>query len=218
MASLRLRGFAWKIRWHCRASPSFTPQDRDIAAFADAMSTSYGALIELFSVDPASGAETELADTSITNLLAELPVLETQANGANLGLQLADGTQVRFASTARTGTFLYSLAVQQMQATSFVTDNYNLDMQWLNTVDQPLLDEAAYWRHRPAGQRRQRHRQQRGDQHRRQRPERKRHRHRRHHCRGRQHRVQRLRRVRCYPHDRRERLCGPAERQWRRRL
>jgi len=37
------------------------------------MSTSYGAPIELFSVDPASGAETELADASITNLLAELP-------------------------------------------------------------------------------------------------------------------------------------------------
>ena len=41
-------------------------------------------------------------------------------------------------------TFLYALAVQRMQATSFVTDNYNLDMQWLNTVDQPLLDEALY--------------------------------------------------------------------------
>jgi hypothetical protein len=117
-----------------------------------AMSTSYGAPIELFSVDPASGAETVLADTSITNLLAEPPVLETQANGANLGLQLADGTQVRFASTARTATFLYSLAVQQMQATSFVTDNYNLDMQWLNTVDQPLLDEADYWSERAAAE------------------------------------------------------------------
>jgi hypothetical protein len=35
--------------------------------------------------------------------------------------------------------------VQQVQATSFITDDYNLDMQWLNTVDQPLLDEAVYW-------------------------------------------------------------------------
>jgi hypothetical protein len=110
--------------------------------------TSYGAPIELFSVDPASGAPTELADTSITNLLAELPVLEMQANGANLGPQLADGTQIQFASTARLATFLYAVAVQQMQATSFVTNSYNLDMQWLNTVDQPLLDEALYWSER----------------------------------------------------------------------
>jgi hypothetical protein len=54
------------------------------------MSTSFGAPIELFSVDPLTGVQTELADTSITNLLAELPVLETEANGANLGLQLAE--------------------------------------------------------------------------------------------------------------------------------
>ena len=74
---------------------------REFAAFADAMSTSYGAPIELVSVDPGSGQQTELADTSIANLLAELPVLETTANGVNLGLRLADGTQVRFASTAR---------------------------------------------------------------------------------------------------------------------
>jgi hypothetical protein len=109
------------------------------------MSTSYAAPIEVFSVDPWSSAQTELADTSATNLLAELPVLETEANGANLGLQRADATQVQFASTARLATFLYSLAVQQMQATSFVTDDYNLDMQWLNSTDQPLLVEAAYW-------------------------------------------------------------------------
>ena len=32
-----------------------------------------------------------------------------------------------------------------MQATSFVTDNFNLDVQWLNTVDQPLLNEAVGW-------------------------------------------------------------------------
>jgi len=108
------------------------------------MPTSYGAPIELFSVDALTGAQTELADTGSTNLLAELPMLETEANGVNLGLQLADGTQVQFASTARLATFLYALAVQQMQATSFVTDNYNLDMQWLNTVDQPLLDEAVF--------------------------------------------------------------------------
>ena len=75
-------------------------------------------------------------------------MLETEAGGANLDLQLADGTQVQFASTARLATFLYSLTVQQMQATSFVTDNYNLDMQWLNTIDQPLLDEAVYWSER----------------------------------------------------------------------
>ena len=124
------------------------PSQTEFAAFADAMSTSYGAPIELVSVDPFSGAQTELADTSAGNLLAELPVLETQANGVNLGLQLADGTQVQFASTARLATFLYSLAVQQMQATSFVTDNYNLDMQWLNTVDQPLLQEGVYWSER----------------------------------------------------------------------
>ena len=90
-------------------------------------------------------APTELADTSITNLLAELPVLETTANGVNLGLRLADGTQVRFASTARLADFLYATAVQQMQATSFVTDNFDLDVQWLNTVDQPLLNEAVGW-------------------------------------------------------------------------
>lgn len=46
-------------------------------------------------------AETKLADTSVTNLLAELPVLETVVNGASLGLQLADGTVIPFASTAR---------------------------------------------------------------------------------------------------------------------
>ena len=124
------------------------PSQTEFAAFADAMSTSYGAPIELVSADPFSGAQTELADTSVGNLLAELPALETQANGVNLGLQLADGTQVQFASTARLAIFLYSLAVQQMQATSFVTDNYNLDMQWLNTVDQPLLQEGVYWSER----------------------------------------------------------------------
>ena len=37
-----------------------------------------------------------------------------------------------------------------MQATSFVTDNYNLDMQWLNTIDQPLVDEAVFWSERAA--------------------------------------------------------------------
>lgn len=116
------------------------------------MSTSYGSPIELFSVDPNSGAQTELADISVTNLLAELPALEAVADGVNLGLQLADGTQIHFASTARLATFLYSVAVQQMQATSFVTDNYNLDMQWLNTVDQPLLDEGVYWNERAAAE------------------------------------------------------------------
>ncbi len=112
------------------------PTQTKFNAFTDAMSTGYGAPIELFSVDPASGAETVLANTSATNLLAELPVLETEANGANLGLQLADGTQIQFASTARTATFLYSLAVPQTQATSFATDNCNQDMQWLNTVEK----------------------------------------------------------------------------------
>jgi len=72
-------------------------------------------------------------------------VLETTANGVNLGLQLADGRQIQFASTARLADFLYATAVQQMQATSFVTDNFNLDVQWLNTVDQPLLNEAVGW-------------------------------------------------------------------------
>jgi len=52
-------------------------------------------------------------------------VLKTEANGTNLGLQLADGTLVRFTSTARTATSQYSVAVRQMQATSFVTDNDN---------------------------------------------------------------------------------------------
>ena len=37
-----------------------------------------------------------------------------------------------------------------MQATSFVTDNYNLDMQWLNSIDQPLLEEATFWSERAA--------------------------------------------------------------------
>jgi hypothetical protein len=125
-----------------------TPTQTEFNAFADAMSTSYGAPIEVLSIDPFTGVQTELADTSITNLLAELPVLETQANGTSLFLQLADGTPMLFASTAQLATFLYSLAVQQMQATSFVTDNYNLDMQWLGTVDQPLLQEAEYWSER----------------------------------------------------------------------
>lgn len=123
---------------------SSAPTQAEFNAFADAMSTSYGAPIEIVSFDPDSGAQTELADTSATNLLAELPVLETQANGVNLGLKLADGTELQFASTARLTTFLYSVAVQQMQATQFVTDNDNLDMQWLNTIDQPLLQEAVF--------------------------------------------------------------------------
>jgi hypothetical protein len=124
------------------------PAQTEFNAFGDAMSTGYGAPLEVVSIDPFTGVQTELADTSITNLLAELPVLETQANGTSLFLQLADGTQVLFASTAGLATFLYSLTVQQMQATSFVTDNYNLDMQWLGTVDQPLLQEAIYWSER----------------------------------------------------------------------
>ncbi len=128
------------------------PTQTEFNAFADAMSTSYGAPIELFSVDPATGAQTELADTSTTNLLAELPVLEAQANGVNLGLQLADGTQVQFSSTARLADFLYATSVQQMQATQFVTDNYNLDTQWLNTVDQPLLNSAIQWNEQAVNQ------------------------------------------------------------------
>ena len=72
-------------------------------------------------------------------------MLETTANGVNLGLQLADGTQIRFASAAGLADFLYATAVQQMQATSFVTGNFNLDIQWLTTVDQPLLNEAVGW-------------------------------------------------------------------------
>lgn len=51
----------------------------------------------------------------------------------------------QFASTARTATFLYSVAVQQLQATEFVTANYNLDMQWLGAIGPPLLVEAQHW-------------------------------------------------------------------------
>ena len=72
-------------------------------------------------------------------------MLAATANGVNLGLRLADGTQVQFASTNLPADFLYATAVQQMQATSFVTDNFNLDVQWLNTVDQPQLNEAVWW-------------------------------------------------------------------------
>ncbi len=128
------------------------PTATKFTAFADAMSTSYGSAIELVSIDPATGAQTELADTSTTNLLAELPVLETQANGVNLGLQLADGTVVQFASTQGVADFLYAVSVQQMQATSFVTDNYTLDTQWLNTVDQPLLNNAVKWTEQAASE------------------------------------------------------------------
>ncbi len=91
-----------------QAQVTAAPSQAEFAAFADAMSTSYGAPIELVSVDPGSGQQTELADTSITNLLAELPVLETTANGVNLGLQLADGRQIQFASTAGLADFLYA--------------------------------------------------------------------------------------------------------------
>jgi len=44
--------------------------DCDIAAFADTMSTSYGRPIELVLVDPDNQAQTELANTSATNLPA----------------------------------------------------------------------------------------------------------------------------------------------------
>ena len=123
----------------------FAPETTEFAGFASAMSTSYGAPMELVAVDPYSGAQTELANTSITDPLAELPALETQAGGMNLDLQLADGTQVTFDNTGRLADFLYAVAVQLGQATSFITDNYNLDMQWLNTVGQPLLNEAVGW-------------------------------------------------------------------------
>jgi hypothetical protein len=36
-----------------------------------------------------SGQPTELADINVTNLLAELPVLETLANGATQGMPTA---------------------------------------------------------------------------------------------------------------------------------
>ena len=39
----------------------------------------------------------------------------------------------------------YAVAVQQGQATQFVTDNYNLDIQWLNTISQRLLNKAVGW-------------------------------------------------------------------------
>jgi len=84
--------------------------------------------------------------------------LDHHCGGLNRRYQPAGGTaragdageQCQPRLAARLATFLYSLAVQQQQATSFVTDTYNLDMQWLNTVDQPLLDEGIYWTERAA--------------------------------------------------------------------
>jgi hypothetical protein len=56
------------------AEGAAAPNQAEFNAFADAMSISYGAPIEVFSVDPTTGAQTVLADISTTNLLAELPV------------------------------------------------------------------------------------------------------------------------------------------------
>lgn len=121
------------------------PSAGEIAAFADAVWTNNDAPIELFSVDPLTGQQTVLADTSETNLLAELPVLEAEANGVNLGLQFADGTQMPLSTTDRVADFLYAVAAEKTGATQLLTDTYSLDMGWLNSIDQPLLNEAVQW-------------------------------------------------------------------------
>ena len=47
------------------------PTQAEFTAFADAMSTSYGSAMKLASIDPGTGQQAILADTSLTNPLAE---------------------------------------------------------------------------------------------------------------------------------------------------
>ena len=37
------------------------------------------------------------------------------------------------------------MAAQQSQATQFVTDVFHIDVNWLNQIDQPVLNVAQYW-------------------------------------------------------------------------
>jgi hypothetical protein len=72
------------------------------------------------------------------------PSLETLAGGRNLTLGFAN-TILPFDNTARLAGFVYAVAVQSGQATSFVTNLYHDDLNWLNHVDQPMLDVAQNW-------------------------------------------------------------------------
>ena len=111
------------------------PTSSEVAGFESVMSGAYDDPIQVISHEG-----TVLADTSATNLLAELPVLETLDNGRTLSLGLDDGSTISFQDTAHLTDFLYGVAVQKSQADSFVTDTFNQDINWLNQVDQPLLE------------------------------------------------------------------------------
>ena len=112
------------------------PTAAETAAFQRLMSADYAAPIALI------GRDGTLADAGATNLLAELPVLETLAGGRTLSLGLADGTTLQFQDTARLTDFLYAVAAQKSQASTFVTDTFHQDVAWLDQVDQPMLNVA----------------------------------------------------------------------------
>jgi hypothetical protein len=118
--------FGWTVR--------FPEQD----AFAPVLPSSYDVPITVI------GNNQILARTSATKLLAELPELETLAGGRTLSPGFTTTTQ-QFSTTARLADFLYGVAVQKQQATQFVTDTFNADITWLNTVDQPMLRVAQNW-------------------------------------------------------------------------
>ena len=113
------------------------PTAEEIADFTKYMSAAYDAPITII------GSSGILAETKATDLLAELPVLETIDGGRTLSLGLPDGsTTLHFTSTERLTDFLYAAAVQETEATSFVTDTFNADVNWLNQIDQPMLQVA----------------------------------------------------------------------------
>lgn len=121
------------------------PNQQEQDAFTTLMSLAYDAPIELF--QPATLLDSnsqELANTSATNLLSELPTLETLSGGRTLNLIVGD-TTLPFDTTARLADFLYAVAVQKSQATSFVTKVFNEDVTWLDQIGQHELQIAQFW-------------------------------------------------------------------------
>ena len=115
------------------------PTQTEQQAFTEALSLDYNAPLAVIS---STGI---VANTSPSNLIAEIPVLETLDSGRTLSLGLSDGRQLHFDSTERLTDFVYALAVQKSQATDFVTDTFYRDVAWLHAVDQPLLHVADNW-------------------------------------------------------------------------
>ena len=118
------------------ASFEDAPTEAETSTFVQLLSQPYGTPIAIY------GQNGLLADTSAGNILAELPVLETLDNGRTLQIGSPSSGVFGLSSTAEVVSVLYALSVQQSQVTAFTTQDFQLDQNWLNQVDQPMLEVA----------------------------------------------------------------------------